>query len=244
LHYYQHHIGDFIRDTSRLTDAQAMAYLRLLWLYYESERPLPDNPQMLAMKVGGSIQEITMILEAFFVKCGSEWKQIRCESEIRKYQTKAEAARGANKARWSNSDLKSDKVSDMKSDMKSDPNQEPITNNQEPLFTTTAEAPSGTAVPGCPHKPIVDLYNRILPELSQVLFTRWEGSARAKALQARWRESENHQSLEFWERYFTALRDYPFYLGENNRSWKADLGWLVERRNFDKLLEKFVTGTP
>jgi uncharacterized protein YdaU (DUF1376 family) len=44
MHYYQHHIGDFIKATSRLTDGQAMAYLRLLWMYYDTEKPLkPDT---------------------------------------------------------------------------------------------------------------------------------------------------------------------------------------------------------
>lgn len=89
----------------------------------------------------------------------------------------------------------------------------------------------------CPHQEIIALYNRILPELEQVLPSRWAG-ARAKHLQARWRESPKHQRLEFWERFFAALRELPFYLGENNREWRANLGWIVKRENFDKLIEK------
>lgn len=69
---------------------------------------------------------------------------------------------------------------------------------------------------------------------------RWDG-ARADALRSRWRESPKHQRLEFWERFFNELRNHRFYMGENDRAWKADLGWIVKRSNFDKLIEKFTS---
>lgn len=152
MHYYQHHIGDFIRDTSRLNDSQCMAYLRLLWIYYESERPLPDDPAMLAMRIGSDPDTVRMILSAFFTPSESEsgriWNQIRCESEIRKFQKKAESARSANATRWSDSRLKSETKSDLKSDVKSDAsqiltnNQEPITNKSNPLSGKPDAAPT------------------------------------------------------------------------------------------------------
>jgi uncharacterized protein YdaU (DUF1376 family) len=49
MHYYQHHIGDFIKATARLTDGQAMAYLRLLWMYYDTEKPLKPEIKILAL---------------------------------------------------------------------------------------------------------------------------------------------------------------------------------------------------
>lgn len=105
--------------------------------------------------------------------------------------------------------------------------------------------PNGSVVgakapPPCPHLEIIALYNEILPELPHAIPERW-GGARAKHLQARWRESQKHQALDFWRRFFGELRKHPWYLGENDRGWKADLGWLVERGNFDKLIEKFVS---
>jgi uncharacterized protein YdaU (DUF1376 family) len=129
LHYYSHHIGDFIKDTSRLSDSQTMTYLRLIWLYYESEKPLPLDAATLAFKTGSDESTVTMILSAFFKRSDNGWIQMRCESEIRQYQAKAESARNANRARWSDSSLKSDK----KSDKESYPNQEPITNNHKPV---------------------------------------------------------------------------------------------------------------
>lgn len=97
-----------------------------------------------------------------------------------------------------------------------------------------------SGIPKCPHQEIIQAYNDILPELKAVLPNRWEGSTRAKDLAARWREDERCRSLAFWQRFFTKLRDYPFYMGENDRGWQADLGWLVKRKNFDNMLERFI----
>lgn len=102
---------------------------------------------------------------------------------------------------------------------------------------TDQQRPPGR--PACPHLKIIALYNEILPELTQVQPELWSGT-RAKALATRWRESPKHQSLEFWKRFFTKLRDYRWYFGENDRGWSADLEWLVTRRNFVKLVEKFI----
>lgn len=84
MHYYQHHIGDFIRDTSRLTDQQSMAYLRLLWLYYESEQPL-KNPQAVAFKIGVDQPLVELLLQAFFKPDGDAWRHTRCDAEIAAY---------------------------------------------------------------------------------------------------------------------------------------------------------------
>jgi len=98
----------------------------------------------------------------------------------------------------------------------------------------------GDKPPPCPHQEIIALYNKALPELQAVISDRWSGT-RAKHLQARWRESPKHQSIDFWKQFFTALRNYSWYLGQNDRGWRANLGWIVEKKNFDNLVEKFVS---
>ena len=98
MHYYNHHIGDFIRDTSRLNDRQCMTYLRLIWLYYDQESPLEDNMQVLSLKSGGSEQDVELILSAYFTKKESAWHHSRCDAEIAAYYAKIEQARNAGKA--------------------------------------------------------------------------------------------------------------------------------------------------
>lgn len=96
------------------------------------------------------------------------------------------------------------------------------------------------SVTPCPHPEIIDLYHDTLPELPRVVESRWAGSTRAKNLVARWREDKRHQDLEFWKWLFESMKGNAFWLGENERGWRADLEWIVKRSNFDKILQHAV----
>lgn len=99
---------------------------------------------------------------------------------------------------------------------------------------TLSSKPSAST---CPHLKIIELYHEILPELPRVIPDMWKG-ARAKALAARWKESDKHQSLEFWKWYFNLVRKSQWHLGVNERGWQANLEWLVKQRNFVNMIEK------
>lgn len=88
MHYYQHHIGDFIKDTSFLTNEEVGIYLKLLWLYYDSESPLPNSLTELAMKTNArdAKDDLLGILETFFTLNDDKWHHIRCDKEIAEYQ--------------------------------------------------------------------------------------------------------------------------------------------------------------
>jgi hypothetical protein len=95
-------------------------------------------------------------------------------------------------------------------------------------------------VTACPHSEIIKIYHEQLPELSRVVESRWQGSQRAKDLASRWREDQRHQTVEFWRWFFQCVKTNPHWLGENGRGWRADLGWLIKRANFDKVVERGV----
>lgn len=138
MHYYSHHIGDFQRDTASLSDADTLAYLRLIWMYYDTEQPLPDDPKKLAFRIGSDPDAVQRLLEAFFVLENGFWNQKRCDAEIAKYHAKSDSARKANQKRWGS-----------KEDLKSDANQI-ATNNQEPITIVEAKKPTqsrGTRLP-------------------------------------------------------------------------------------------------
>jgi uncharacterized protein YdaU (DUF1376 family) len=88
MHYYQHHIGDFIKDTNFLTNEEVGIYLKLVWLYYDTEKPLPNSLDILAMKVScrDNKSDLLEILETFFTLVDGEWHHIRCDKEITEYQ--------------------------------------------------------------------------------------------------------------------------------------------------------------
>jgi uncharacterized protein YdaU (DUF1376 family) len=100
MHYYQHHIGDFQRDTASLSDSDTMAYLRLIWMYYDTEQPLPADAKKLAFKIGSNPDSVQMILDTFFVKDEQIYRHKRCDKVLNEIYSKSEQARAAAKARW------------------------------------------------------------------------------------------------------------------------------------------------
>lgn len=244
VNYYKHYIGDFQRDTGHLSLTERGAYLALIHHYYATEKPIPNDHAALCRIAGAMTKDeknAVRVAMGFFEAVDSGLMHSRIEVEIEKAGQRSDTNREIALAReakrkaereeheaFTNRATKGETIGSTKTP----PYQTPDTS-----ITETNVSVVGAKALDCPHQEIIALYNRILPELEQVLPSRWAGT-RAKHLQARWRESAKHQRLEFWERFFTALRELPFYLGENNREWRANLGWIVKRENFDKLVEK------
>lgn len=88
MHYYQHHIGDFIKSTNYLTNEEIGIYMKLIWLYYDTEQPLPNNLFVLSMKTNARDKEVEVngILEMFFKLENDQWHNTRCDKEIALYQ--------------------------------------------------------------------------------------------------------------------------------------------------------------
>jgi len=119
-------------------------------------------------------------------------------------------------------------------------NREPetVTVNREPSAANAAVAKP--PVSPCPHEQIIELYHRVLPELPQV--AKWTPT-RKGYLQARWREDKRHQSIEYWERFFTFVHESDFLCGRakpkpGDRPFLADLEWLITQGNFVKIIER------
>lgn len=137
MHYYQHHIGDFIKATSRLTDAQSMAYLRLLWMYYDREKPLKPDTKLLAFQIGTSEEETNLILNSFFTLTELGWMHSRCEEEIAEYHSflekKSNAGRASAERRKNSSSTGVEQVLNSSSTNHITTNHKPQTNNQKPI---------------------------------------------------------------------------------------------------------------
>jgi len=133
MHYYQHHIGDFVRDTARLTDTQCMAYLRLIWMYYDTEKPLPNDPEGLAFQVGASDQDVRLILKHYFETDGDLCRHKRCDKELAVFKEKSEKAAKSANARWNNANAMRTHTERNANERVLDANQQPIPKNQEPI---------------------------------------------------------------------------------------------------------------
>jgi uncharacterized protein YdaU (DUF1376 family) len=143
MHYYQHHIGDFIKDTSFLTNEEVGIYLKLLWIYYDSEKPLPNSLFELLMKVNARDQMDALkgILEMFFTLEGDEWHHTRCDNEIEHYHRQLETASKAGKASAAKRALNKSSTTvqqesnDRSTDVQPTNNQQPRTKNQKPSLS-------------------------------------------------------------------------------------------------------------
>ena len=101
MHFYPHHIGDFQRDTASLSDSDTMAYLRLIWMYYDTELPLPNDSKRLAFKIGSNPDSVQIILDTFFVKEQDVYRHKRCDQVLNGIYDKSVKAKLSAQARWS-----------------------------------------------------------------------------------------------------------------------------------------------
>ena len=152
MHYYQHHIGDFIKATARLTDSQSMTYLRMIWRYYDSERPLPNNPKVLAFQLGTSQEDVELLLASFFTLADDGWHQSRCDQEIADYhafrEKKANAGRASAERRRSTSPTDVEQTLNSSStSVQLTTNQQPLSINHNPRKKAAVAAPDGVSLP-------------------------------------------------------------------------------------------------
>jgi len=140
MHYYQHHIGDFIKDTSFLTNEEVGIYLKLLWIYYDTEQPLPNSLFELSMKVNARDHQdaLSGILGMFFKLENNEWHHTRCDKEIRHYHQQLDTASKAGKASAAKRALNKTSTPVERpldlclTDVQPTNNQQPLTNNHKP----------------------------------------------------------------------------------------------------------------
>jgi len=94
--------------------------------------------------------------------------------------------------------------------------------------------------PPCPQQDIIALYHEILPMMKPV--NLWNDRSQKK-LRARWRESPERQSLEWWEKFFRWVARSDFLCGKKT-DFVADLDWMLGPVNWQKIAnQKYHGGT-
>jgi uncharacterized protein YdaU (DUF1376 family) len=247
MHFYKFHVGDYRKKTHHLTLLEHGIYRSLLDTYYLTENPLDGDTGKLMRSHGvrapEEIQAFKNVLDDFFYLKDNEFHHDSCNEQLNKIYEKSEKARQSAKARWLNKcetdtngmrnqcERIESKCESIVSDCVED-----ATHNPLPITHNKEEKPSASV---CPHEKIIDLYHEILPELKSVIISRWSGSQREKDLRSRWREHPNHQEIDFWRWLFNSIKTSDWHMGRSG-SWSADLGWLVKRSNFDKMVERAI----
>ena len=95
--WYKFHLGDYITHTTHLSDAEDLAYRRLLDLYYMSEAPIPLDAALVARKIRLDLDITESVLGEFFERTEEGYRNARCDAEIAKYQHQVETNRSLGK---------------------------------------------------------------------------------------------------------------------------------------------------
>jgi uncharacterized protein YdaU (DUF1376 family) len=251
MHYYKHHIGDFLKDTGHLSNDQMGVYLRMLWRYYLDEKPLENDCESIAFAMRSDEKTVGLLLKHFFVLQDDGWRHNRCDKEIADYHDKKEKAVNSANARWNNANAMRTHNKRSVNANENDANHKPITINQNISICPPDREPEQKAdkkLPGCDHKSVVELYHQLLPTMRRVEV--WNDT-RAGYLRQRWREvavelSETKEIthadvLTWWEEFFKHVSKSKFLTGKINdksgRTFVADLEWIIKPSNFAKIVE-------
>lgn len=130
MKYYQHHIGDYIKDTAHLTVLEDGIYRRLIDLYYSRDGEIPEDVKQISRLIGArtrkDVETTSKILQEFFKNKSGKWTHIRCDKEIAKSKAFIKDGKRGAKIRWGNRAPRQEK--------NSPPTQTPmLTNNHKPI---------------------------------------------------------------------------------------------------------------
>lgn len=279
MNYYSHHIGDFDRATRHLTRIERSVYLDLIFTYYDTEQPLISDMATLCRKIVARSEEekaaVLAVLDEFFTATPAGWYHDRCEDELDSYRKSNTQKSVAGKASAAARSLRREQAinggsttvpTTVERACNGTPtNQEPRTNNQEPVKSIEADASAildeklsedGRLVEQvesqlkCPVGHIVDSYHAAMPMNPQVKVLN---DARKKTIAARWREASRMtvapfgyktvaEGLEAWKAFFEVCNESPFLTGKakalpGKPPFIADIDFLMSPSGFASTLE-------
>jgi uncharacterized protein YdaU (DUF1376 family) len=150
MHYFQHNIADYRKDTGHLTLLEHGAYRQLLDQYYLNEAPLPLDEnrlmRLLSARNNDEIRAVLSVLADFFEKTDQGYIHKRCEAEIEAFRAKSELASKSAKIRWDKQQFTefSDRIQAVsernakrvRTHSEPNTNHKPLTINHKPLTNT------------------------------------------------------------------------------------------------------------
>uniref|UniRef100_UPI0022302F18 YdaU family protein n=1 Tax=Klebsiella pneumoniae TaxID=573 RepID=UPI0022302F18 len=94
MNYYEHHLGDYAKDTAHLSMLEHGAYRLLLDRYYSTEEGIPAAQAHRVARARSKEERdaVDTVLQEFFVLRDDVWVNGRAEEEVAKAQAKINAA--------------------------------------------------------------------------------------------------------------------------------------------------------
>ena len=141
MNYFEHHIGDYRKDTGHLSLLEHGIYRQLLDTYYMDEKPLSgDNAKLMrshCVRTADEQMALENVLQDFFVRTDQGFIHKRCDIVIEAYHQKSAKAGESAKARWDR--VRAEKAEKaafdanaLRAQSDGNANHKPRTNNQKP----------------------------------------------------------------------------------------------------------------
>ena len=140
MYYYQFHIGDYRAATAHLSNDEDLAYRRLLDMYYDTEKPIPQDIAWVSRRIRIPENVIHAVLKDMFVANeDGTWCSPRADSEISKFNEFCEAGKRGAAKRWGKAG-DSPPISPPNATLMQTINHKPETINHKPIKTKAAVA--------------------------------------------------------------------------------------------------------
>jgi uncharacterized protein YdaU (DUF1376 family) len=209
----------YLADTVGLSCCEHGVYFLLLAVSWQ-RGPLPDDMDHLSrLTASPPVEALRHVLEEYWTLSDRGWINARLETERAKLEAikarKSSRARKAAEARWSKTCLSNASA-------------------MHKHCSSIGELSTGSKIPPCPHKKIIELYHQHCPRNPEV--RSWEGQ-RPKYLQARWK---SHPELEWWDGFLQFVGKSDFLTGRKAGSrgpFRPGLDWMIRPENFQKICE-------
>jgi uncharacterized protein YdaU (DUF1376 family) len=138
MHYYEHNIGDYRKDTSHLSLLEHGIYRQLIDSYYLSENPLTKDLEKLmrthSIRSAEEMLSFSNVLSDFFELTEEGYIHKRCDQTIAEYHGKSQKARDSANARWAKR-KKGSNANASNTQSEGNANHKPLTNNHKPIDT-------------------------------------------------------------------------------------------------------------
>ena len=227
----------YLADTTHLTDAEHGIYvLLLIHLWRSPDCRIPNDKQWIARKLRKTVEEVAdevMPLVGEFCQTDGNWiTQKRLKKEFQYLKTRSEQQSARAKSRWGKetTSCRADAAPHASGSTGSDAGSMRPRNAPHPTPPNKKEKK-----PPEPAKLMVDVWNQVCVEagLAKVLKLH---TTRTRKLEKRLTEDFRGLMAE-WQAFCAQIAASPFLTGRNDRGWKADLDWVIEPRNFAKIVE-------
>ena len=135
MHYYIHNIGDHSKRAFHLTNEEDLAFRRLKDMYFDTELPIPKNIEQVARRIRVETQWVSNVLQDFFSEREDGWHIDEIDAEIERFRKNSvkNAENGRKGGRPPSNKKPTGFPLGCESNPNGNPNQQPTTNNQQPI---------------------------------------------------------------------------------------------------------------